>query len=74
MLCAVMLRGRHRGLPTSLDRAILLPHEFDKKEKNTHVDNADTRAVEVLRSPTLNVVEESQESDEHVQEKTIEES
>ena len=50
-----------------------MPHEFDKKEKNAHIDNADTGAVEVLRSPTLNVVEESQESDEHVQEKIIEE-
>ncbi|KAG9770445.1 TrkH-domain-containing protein, partial [Aureobasidium melanogenum] len=27
VLCAVMLRGRHRGLPVSIDRAILLPDE-----------------------------------------------
>jgi Trk-type K+ transport system membrane component len=27
ILCAVMLRGRHRGLPVSIDRAILLPDE-----------------------------------------------
>ena len=25
MLCAVMLRGRHRGLPVAIDRAVLLP-------------------------------------------------
>ena len=25
VLCAVMLRGRHRGLPVAIDRAILLP-------------------------------------------------
>ena len=25
-----MLRGRHRGLPVALDRAVLLPHEFKK--------------------------------------------
>lgn len=25
ILCAVMLRGRHRGLPVAIDRAILLP-------------------------------------------------
>lgn len=23
-----MLRGRHRGLPVALDRAVMLPHEF----------------------------------------------
>ena len=33
ILCAVTMRGRHRSLPMSLDRAIMLPHEFDKKEK-----------------------------------------
>ncbi|EXJ68663.1 uncharacterized protein A1O5_08457 [Cladophialophora psammophila CBS 110553] len=27
ILCAVMLRGRHRGLPVSIDRAVLLPDE-----------------------------------------------
>lgn len=25
VLCGVMLRGRHRGLPVSLDRAVRLP-------------------------------------------------
>lgn len=23
-----MLRGRHRGLPVAIDRAVMLPHEF----------------------------------------------
>lgn len=32
ILCAVMIRGRHRGLPVALDRAVLLPHEFEKRE------------------------------------------
>jgi Trk-type K+ transport system membrane component len=27
ILCAVMIRGRHRGLPMAIDRAILLPGE-----------------------------------------------
>ncbi|OBZ71203.1 Low-affinity potassium transport protein [Grifola frondosa] len=31
MLCAVMIRGRHRGLPVALDRAVLFPHEFRRK-------------------------------------------
>ncbi|KAJ3551624.1 hypothetical protein NM688_g4595 [Phlebia brevispora] len=30
IICAVMLRGRHRGLPDALDRAVLLPKEFAK--------------------------------------------
>ena len=25
---AVMIRGRHRGLPVALDRAVLMPSEF----------------------------------------------
>lgn len=32
ILCAVMIRGRHRGLPVALDRAVLLPHEFERRE------------------------------------------
>jgi Trk-type K+ transport system membrane component len=27
VICAMMIRGRHRGLPYQLDRAILLPDE-----------------------------------------------
>lgn len=27
VLCAVMLRGRHRGLPVAIDKAVLLPRE-----------------------------------------------
>ncbi|QDS71082.1 hypothetical protein FKW77_008994 [Venturia effusa] len=27
ILCAVMLRGRHRGLPVAIDKAVLLPHD-----------------------------------------------
>lgn len=28
-----MIRGRHRGLPVAIDRAVMLPHEFSKKDK-----------------------------------------
>jgi Trk-type K+ transport system membrane component len=31
IMCIVMLRGRHRGLPVAIDRAILLPSEYKKK-------------------------------------------
>lgn len=27
VMCAMMLRGRHRGMPYGLDRAIMLPDE-----------------------------------------------
>jgi Trk-type K+ transport system membrane component len=27
ILCAVMLRGRHRGLPVAIDKAIMLPRD-----------------------------------------------
>lgn len=30
IVCAVMLRGRHRGLPVAIDRAVMLPKEFKK--------------------------------------------
>ncbi|KZT12176.1 TrkH-domain-containing protein [Laetiporus sulphureus 93-53] len=32
IMCAVMIRGRHRSLPVALDRAVLLPHEFLRQE------------------------------------------
>jgi len=31
VICVVMLRGRHRGLPVALDRAIVFPTEFVQK-------------------------------------------
>lgn len=29
-----MLRGRHRGLPVAIDRAVMLPTEFQQSEEN----------------------------------------
>ena len=58
----------------SLDRAIMLPHEFDKKEENLSVNGHDTGTAEVLRSPTKNTVERSQETSKHPEEITIEKS
>ncbi|CCA66433.1 related to potassium transporter TRK-1 [Serendipita indica DSM 11827] len=31
IMCAVMVRGRHRGLPVAIDRAIVLPSEYNKE-------------------------------------------
>ncbi|KAK4195253.1 cation transport protein-domain-containing protein [Triangularia verruculosa] len=37
LLCAVMLRGRHRGLPVALDRAVRLPgEELEQEEEEDH--------------------------------------
>lgn len=38
VICAMMIRGRHRGLPYGLDRAITLPHE-DMPGSNNIVEN-----------------------------------
>jgi len=55
----------------SLDRAILLPHEFDKKEDNQPTEDTDMGAVEVLRSPSKTTVR-SQEPGGHAGDQTIE--
>ena len=31
IVCLVMIRGRHRGLPVAIDRAIMLPREFQRE-------------------------------------------
>jgi hypothetical protein len=31
---AVLIRGRHRGLPVAIDRAILLPAELKEREQH----------------------------------------
>ena len=33
ILCCVMLRGRHRGLPVAIDKAVMLPGEDDEAEE-----------------------------------------
>ncbi|KAM0793243.1 hypothetical protein ACM66B_000706 [Microbotryomycetes sp. NB124-2] len=37
VLCAIMIRGRHRGLPIAIDRAVLLPSELTKLEDDTTI-------------------------------------
>ena len=32
IICAVMLRGRHRGLPVAIDRAVMLPSEYHDED------------------------------------------
>jgi hypothetical protein len=60
VLCAVMLRGRHRGLPVAIDRAILLPDESlalaeeeDAHRRTTSFTSEVTmHPRDVLRPPT----------------------
>jgi len=48
ILCAVMLRGRHRGLPVAIDRAVLLPGEdlsiAEEEDANIRLERSLTRA------------------------------
>ena len=39
ILCCVMIRGRHRGLPVAIDKAVLLPgeHEEQAEEEDAHI-------------------------------------
>ncbi|KAK7402993.1 hypothetical protein QQX98_011233 [Neonectria punicea] len=54
VLCAMMLRGRHRGLPYALDRAVVLPSErsiWNEDDTNSHDrPQSRTSGVEVDRS------------------------
>lgn len=34
-----MLRGRHRGLPVAIDRAVMLPAEFKQDQNDTQEEN-----------------------------------
>ncbi|KAJ3861901.1 cation transport protein-domain-containing protein [Lentinula novae-zelandiae] len=33
IVCLVMLRGRHRGLPVAIDRAVMLPSEYQRHDE-----------------------------------------
>lgn len=50
VICAMMIRGRHRGLPVRLDRAILLPSErFSVQDEET----LEPRSKSLRRLPKL---------------------
>ena len=37
-----MIRGRHRGLPVAIDRAVMLPFEFKKADEMNDEDEGET--------------------------------
>ncbi|KAL9598204.1 MAG: hypothetical protein Q9179_003996 [Wetmoreana sp. 5 TL-2023] len=47
ILCAVMIRGRHRGLPVAIDRAVLLPSDSlaaaEEKDAQVRMERSSTR-------------------------------
>jgi hypothetical protein len=56
VICAVMLRGRHRGLPVALDRAIVFPPEFMNKAGEKVKEINTERRVEAATAATTTVV------------------
>lgn len=51
ILCAVMIRGRHRGLPVAIDRAVLLPGEHlnvaEEEDAMIRMEKSNSRSVGV---------------------------
>ncbi|KAL9034825.1 MAG: hypothetical protein Q9214_006867, partial [Letrouitia sp. 1 TL-2023] len=47
LLCAVMIRGRHRGLPVAIDRAVLLPgdklQDMEEFDAQTRLKRSETK-------------------------------
>ncbi|KAI0671153.1 TrkH-domain-containing protein [Trametes maxima] len=46
IVCAVMIRGRHRGLPVALDRAVLMPSEFLDVQSGSAGSQPDNQTTE----------------------------
>ncbi|KAI0036137.1 cation transport protein-domain-containing protein [Vararia minispora EC-137] len=59
VVCAVMLRGRHRGLPVAIDRAVVLPFEFKRDPSEV----GDTEMQRVSTMTTTNVARGSIQAD-----------
>ncbi|KAK7408832.1 hypothetical protein QQX98_009018 [Neonectria punicea] len=53
ILCAVMLRGRHRSLPEAIDRTILLPSETLSRREDERLRVADGEGEAILVSSDL---------------------
>ncbi|SNX84022.1 related to potassium transporter TRK-1 [Melanopsichium pennsylvanicum] len=59
VVCAVMIRGRHRGLPVAIDRAILLPSELEAEDMLdddfSHIDDMWDRDTTLCVDPNAPV-------------------
>ena len=54
VLCLVMLRGRHRGLPVALDMAVRLPGERMRKEEEEDSNIRKSKAAAIRMTRELN--------------------
>lgn len=54
VIIALQIRGRHRGLPLKLDRAILLPSEklIHKEEEDANLRLGQRRSMSIRPNPT----------------------
>ncbi|KAK8209133.1 low affinity potassium transporter [Zalaria obscura] len=52
IICAMMIRGRHRGLPYALDRAILLPSESLNKKEHEEAERRQMRRNSMMTATT----------------------
>lgn len=52
IICVVMLRGRHRGLPVALDREIVFPTEFADKASEKEKEMKMKRCIEAVPAAT----------------------
>ena len=52
ILCTVMLRGRHRGLPVAIDKAVLLP-----REEQGHAEEEDGR-IKLAKTKTMRILQD----------------
>lgn len=62
---AILIRGRHRGLPVAIDRAIVLPTELKEREQTmmaaTATDN-DNKSLDPLSNDNLDADDQPQSS------------
>ncbi|KAA1476458.1 hypothetical protein DENSPDRAFT_807240 [Dentipellis sp. KUC8613] len=52
IVCIVMLRGRHRGLPVAIDRAVILPFEYRNQDDDHSPSTFRRRRTASMRFPT----------------------
>lgn len=49
VICAMMIRGRHRGLPYAVDRAVMLPSESSRRDMAGPISPTVSKASNVSR-------------------------
>ncbi|WFD00227.1 hypothetical protein MYAM1_002975 [Malassezia yamatoensis] len=64
---AVMIRGRHRGLPVAVDRAIMLPDELlsFEKQHNVHLHDSESSSEESLDPDDFRMLDDDDRDNDH---------